>query len=520
MVGNTVKARMGEGTLESASRLDPYAVGKKGGGSGDVDGLSSGDVRKRFEEGVDGSVNRTYLDPVVFEGRTIHAPNKYVVAGIKKHYGDKLSGFRIGVGDGSESVQGSLELESRAVDYSEEKKERFRRCVPLSWIGHESNCYTEDPGVIIHGGNERVYSTLEKLAGSIKNGKEGGSLTVIHGKNGLGKTFALNYFAYLLREARIPTVAIGVNGIVHYLNPKRKEESNPVKRVADRLDLAGIADVVLLDQMHNAVGKDGKWQLNGTQSCLFGILNAAEWRKAHVVFFATETDVFGFDDFKTYLGQTTQSGEYEATGHTDLADRFNTSFPLEIKGVPEDEIDEFVCKMITKNPILVASGVPREEIAAGIVAARYGKPLSPRGISADIRNIERLARYEGNFDVCSIIETIGGKRAKERFENNRVGFFGRDLPVKRDLAGIRLRALFRNSGYTQDEIRGSFEAYEDAELGSELGGFGPEIGKMADALSAYGEGDKGMGEYEVSDVSKAALEKLVSNWKDPQKSLF
>ena len=393
------------------------------------------------------------------------------------------------------------------------QKESFEKCLPYSWIGHKSNCFSEDPGVVLHEGNKKVHSHLENIADSASKGEKGYS-SIIHGRNGLGKTFALNRLAYMLREQKVPTVAFGVDGLVYHLTPgeSRRRIMQPFDPRC--LDLLGDASVILLDQVHNASGGAGKWQLPGTLGNLFNLFQSAEKRGAYVVSFVTETPGFELDDFIGHIGDTETVGEYNGIGNNDFADRLRNSFCVEIKNVPKDGREDFVLEMISRNYTLDNSRILNEEIAAGIIGAGYGAVLNPRRVAKNIENLERLVGSGHTPGAASIVGTFGGREAKKKLERDGFGF------AEKDFAGAKLRSLLGSSGFSGKEIRSAFDSYESGQFGKGSTHLDKEIGGMIRAIELYGEGDRNMGGYKISTDSTFALKKLVSDWKDPQIKLF
>jgi len=402
------------------------------------------------EEGPVGA--RAYLNGAIIKDRTIELPNSFFKNRFKGNYGPYLEDFW---GKGNVKYvnlkQGSLPLRSVPVDYTKLKNDNLMEL--CSKYDHVERRLEEDPDLIVHGGNYDAYRHVRNLVDSFEDKKRKGSCSIINGENGFGKSSLAEYFAYMLREKGIPTVAFSVDDLGEYLRPSNKSNNyDPVNKCIIETDYCllakNTAKVVILDQGHGLFGGtgNGKWNRSGVQKRIFDLVESVKRRGGHVLFSITETKASGLEDMTAKLKDDVTKDVYEGVGHRDLGSRFEGFANFKVSNIPKCERELYTQEILERSSILKNCGVSKDEILGGLMAASYGIRLTPRKISDNIGKLEaKVWKVKGMDDVVRI---VGGKKAIGKMQRDGLS----DFITEGVLTGEDLKKILTDNPYGTSDI--------------------------------------------------------------------
>lgn len=475
-------------------------------------------IKTELGKGVPGHINKMYLDAAEIKQDAIVLPNEIMARKFREHYGPNLGGMKVSY---EERDNGERALPFESVSYSDVEKKNnkgiLKICKPHSYV---NSFLSEDPKLILHGGNSEAFNHLEDLVASFADGLNEGGCSVLRGKRGLGKSSLVDRFAYRLRENDVPVVGFSLDALSTYLSPAGGNYDPKLNGIPepDYYRIAkNLAKVVILDQAHGLFGGNGKgrWNRSGTQGRVLNLIEEVQRRDGHVVFCFTETDKYGFSDMAGELESGSKGDAYDRIGNGDLGSRLANFVDYEVSNIPKIERGDYVREMIRRSSIVKNSGLDSGLVLEGFMDAAYGAALTPRKIAGNIAKVEASA-WAGNVGGAEdIVRRIGGKSAVGRLRKENVRRASSATLSENDL-----RSLLLDNPYDVEDVRGALYAYEDGEIATGEKTLDGEIGSFYKELCLLGKDKKfGKSGWVVSDTSKEALAKLMFQWNN-KKRLF
>lgn len=394
--------------------------------------------------------------------------------------------------------------------------EAYVRCFNYNYLNDKRFLNNLLP--IIHGGNQEAYAHVENIASSASDVKKKGKISVIYGKNGRGKTFALDYLASLLRDKKVPTVSFGINTLANYLTPgnHRIDGNRAIVRPEYYSLACNSAKVIILDQAHDLIGRTSKGLAHrpGTQKWISNLINSADERGSYIVFSVTDGNGFGLEKMINMLNENEKEDGFGSLGYSDLGSRIDSYDFVKIENIPKEEQGRFILEMIDKSDVLTAYPLSEFNFLRSFVAAGYGTSLTPRKIAGLIEKTEgKILRgcstEELYFD--NLVRHLGKGAARNKLHHG--GFCVNN--GRKDIALKNFATFLGSVGYTKENVLAAFDDYNNGKVGVESKKSSRELDAMCCAVAFYNEmGHMHECGYSVSGSSRGALDDLMSSWKN------
>ncbi len=313
------------------------------------------------------------------------------------------------------SPQMSLDFENSRP--TKKKKDLVALCSRYSYL---DGPFYDGAKIIFHGGNRPVYREIDFVLESLKKSVDYWEPLIVHGKNGLGKTHAMNYLLHKARKRKIPAVGFNLNSLVNYLNPQLPNKANELKAFEAYNLAKDYAKLVVVDQAHSMIGGNGPnyYHRKGTQSWMFALETSVKDGGGNLVYAFTDTRGLPLEKAVDMLmDENIYMVKNEPTvGNRDLGDRIKNHLFIEIGSIPVEEQWEVINGIAGGDGLLTAGGMSSEQISETISAANYGEKTNIRGIAEKVKNIVRASRaYDVPVTRELIMKVAGSKKAKKKF---------------------------------------------------------------------------------------------------------
>ncbi len=376
--------------------------------------VSESDMRLWFEEGTN-----------IYEKSgeiCVDAMDVYCASWLKDNYGAAISGALKEAGIEKKVVYGvdseldtnpQIPLEFNNTKTIDKKNDLVNLCSRYCQL---EDSFHDGSEPILHGGNRTVYRALEDVFETLKSGERPESPLVIHGENGLGKTYALKNLLHKAKENGILAVAHSVDDFVTYLTPSKGGLSHSAEDPEWYVLARDHAQLVVLDQVHSLVGKtrSGIDQRVGTQKRIFNLVEAVKKRGGTVVFSCTDTKKLDLEDLVDSM-KSEDADRWGNIGNRDFGDRLGNYDAVEIGHIPNEEYSEVLREIAGGNGALINESVSSEQIVAAFVAADYGTKSTFRRTDANVRKVIRMSSLHNEaISPEFIVKNVGTKRARDK----------------------------------------------------------------------------------------------------------
>lgn len=382
--------------------------------SEDVDGRIPGKVYDALEKvftgpriGVFGCVSIEGEDKV-----SIYSPSKAYLKGVKK-YDAIITNVLSELGMGSEGIEYKVNAELASLlpeqlslceppiaDYTKTDRDRLvELCAKYSIANGDGGNVP-----VLHSGNIDVYREGYNL---LK--KDGAGSLIIHGQPGRGKSDTLSYFERRARRDGKLVVGFSVDALARFLNPHNgytRDTPDP-----EYYTLAcEVADVVLLDQAHGLVKRNGK-EINhrhGTEMKIVDLLEEVKSRGGKVIMSVTESPNFKYEDLGKFILDDVSVDKWKNSGVPDLGSRLLRYDSEEIRSPSDNDWPRFIRKILSRNEFRDVE----DYVVKSFLAAHYGEAKTPASMVKKIRKVSN--RLVGNLDLESIVNIAGSRAAKKK----------------------------------------------------------------------------------------------------------